>query len=83
MMIADLVDQDDFCRLLQSVGILVENHWTSQQCAQVAVDWRCANHNTDAATELNQIVNELKQKESLLLPEVRAALHLLLSDNSR
>ncbi len=82
MMIADLVDQDDFCRLLQSIGIPVDSDWTSQQCAQAAMDWRCANDNLDEATELILIINELKQKESLLLPEVKAALQILLLDNS-
>lgn len=77
MMIADLVDQDDFCRLLQSVGIPVESGWTPQQCAQAAIDWRCANDNADEAVELSRVIKELKKKESLLLPEVKAALSLL------
>lgn len=78
MMVADLVDEEDFCRLLQSVGIPVESDWTSQQCAQLAVDWRCVNDNDQAVAELSRVINELKQKEPLLLPEVKMALHLLL-----
>ncbi|WP_372739683.1 hypothetical protein [Neptunomonas sp.] len=83
MMIADLVDQEDFCSLLESIGISVKSDWTSEQCAQAAIDWRCINDNPDAAAKLNRIINELKQKESLLLPEVKAALNMLLLHNSR
>ena len=83
MMIADLVDEEDFCRLLESIGIPIESHWTSQQCAQAAIDWRCVNDNTGAAAELCRVISELKQKESLLLPEVKVALHMLLLSNSQ
>jgi hypothetical protein len=95
MMIADLIDQDDFYRLLQSVGITVESHWTPKQCAQAAVDWRCnynasykkssnkssdnhSNGDVDKATELDRVISELKENESLLLPEVKEALQMLL-----
>ncbi|SIS55911.1 hypothetical protein [Neptunomonas antarctica] len=94
MMIADLVDQDDFYRLLQSVGIAVESHWTPGQCAQAALDWRCNykesyekssnkssdnnSANVDKANELDKIISELKQNEVLLLPEVKEALQMLL-----
>lgn len=80
MMIADLVDQDDFYQLLQSVGIPVEAHWTSEQCAQVALKWRCDNNqsNTEMVVEFDRIIAELKHKEPLLLPEVKAALQMLI-----
>ncbi|BBB30302.1 hypothetical protein [Neptunomonas japonica] len=79
MMIAELVDQDDFYQLLQSVGIPVESHWTPEQCAQVALKWRIDNNesNADTVAELDRIIGELKQKELLLLPEVKAALQIL------
>ncbi|WP_293267391.1 hypothetical protein [Neptunomonas sp.] len=79
MMIADLVDQEDFYSLLHSVGIPVESHWTSEQCALVALNWRSANNqnSTEMAVEFDRIIGELKQKEQLLLPEVKAALQIL------
>ena len=80
MMIADLVDQDDFYQLLQSVGIPVEAHWTPEQCAQMALKWRCDNNqsNTEMVVKFDRIIDELKQKEPLLLPEVKVALQMLI-----
>jgi hypothetical protein len=75
MMIADLVDQDDFCRMLHSVGVPVESHWTPEQCALKALEWR--RENNQKSIELDRIISELKQKEQLLLPEVKAALQIL------
>lgn len=78
MMIADLVDQDDFCSLLQAIGVPVESHWSADRCAQAALEWRAAKDSQEATTELDRIVSELKNKESLLLPEVKKALLMLL-----
>ena len=79
MMIADLVDQEDFFRLLHSVGIPVESHWTPEQCAMMALEWRNDNNqnSTEVMVEFDRIMGELKQKEQLLLPEVKAALQML------
>ncbi|MFT6916983.1 MAG: hypothetical protein ACJAWL_003327 [Motiliproteus sp.] len=78
MMIAELVDQDDFYNLLQAIGIPLESHWTPEHCAQAALAWRAANDNHAAEAKLSRVVSELKNKEPLLLPEVKEALLLLL-----
>ena len=78
MMIAELVDQDDFYQLLQSAGIPLESHWTSEQCAVMALEWRRDDQcNAQMAAEFDRAIGELKHKEQLLLPEVKAALQIL------
>ncbi|MEH6580189.1 MAG: hypothetical protein V7731_24315 [Amphritea sp.] len=77
MMIADLVDQDDFRDLLKGVGVPVENDWTPEQCSQAALTWQEA-QGQQVNAELYRVMQELNQQQPLLLPEVKNALDMLI-----
>ena len=79
MMIADLVDQDDFRELLRGVGVPIENSWTPEQCSQAALTWQEA-QGAELNTDLYRVMQALKQKQSLLLPEVKDALDTIIDE---
>ncbi|WP_432474547.1 hypothetical protein [Amphritea sp. HPY] len=79
MMITDLIDQDDFFEFLQGAGVQLDQGWTPEQCSQAALAWLVEQDET-IKTQFAIAVAELKEKESIMLPEVRTALAILIEE---
>ena len=73
MMIADLIDQDDFFQRLINIGVRLEPGWTSEQCSQAAIIW-FSDADLVQKEHLRSLVKDLQQHQDLMLPEVREAL---------
>lgn len=76
MMIADLIDQDDYRERLKAVGVPLDADWTPEQCSAAALSW-FENQDAQACADLYRLIQELRQQHALLLPEVKAALNTL------
>ncbi|GGK56418.1 hypothetical protein [Amphritea balenae] len=79
MMIADLIDQDDFFDFLKGSGVPLEDSWTPQQCSQAALAW-LVDQNDVIRTQFAVSVVELKEQIPVMLPEVKDALMILVDE---
>ncbi len=79
MMIADLIDQDDFFDFLKGSGVPLEDNWTPQQCSQAALAW-LVDQNDVIRTQFAVSVVELKEQIPVMLPEVKDALMILVDE---
>lgn len=79
MMITDLIDQDDFFEFLKGAGVPLEQDWTPEQCSQAALAW-LVEQDEAIKTQFAIAVAELKEKKSIMLPEVQDALSILAED---
>ncbi|WP_027856535.1 hypothetical protein [Marinobacterium jannaschii] len=81
MMIADLIDQDDFRDRLIALGIELGQDDSPEQCAEKAAAW-FATADSDSQQALIALVNELVADKGVVLPDVYEAIKLHLSSLS-
>ncbi|MDH2431366.1 hypothetical protein WH50_09175 [Pokkaliibacter plantistimulans] len=74
MMIADLIDQDDFRSLLKGLGIPVGTHSDVMSCCQQALEWQ----QRSGGSSLKALVKTLLDKRDSLHPEVCQAVERIL-----
>ena len=79
MMIAELIDQDDFFDFLKGSGVPLQQDWTPQQCSQAALAW-LVEQNEVIRTQFAVSVSELQDKLPVMLPEVQDALAILIEE---
>ncbi|WP_290702856.1 hypothetical protein [Amphritea sp.] len=77
MMITDLIDQDDYFDLLEQAGVPLEPGCSPQQCSQAALLW-LEDQNDEVRDQFGASMHELKTQITVMLPEVRDALSLLI-----
>ena len=73
MMIADLVDQDDFRERLAGLGVPVSAGQAPKDCVREALRWRDA-QNELVQQQLDTLFSELLKHADLVLPEVKNAI---------
>ncbi len=71
MMIADLVDQDDFRERLTELGVALAADLSPEQCVAEALQWHGLQPQPE--TRLAELFNALLKHADLLLPEVKQA----------
>ena len=81
MMIADLIDQDDYYDYIQGAGVPLVAGCSPLACSQAALAW-LPQQSEAVRAEFAQLLSALQPKIPLMLPEVQDALALLLSDGS-
>ena len=79
MMLADLIDQDDFRDRLTALGIALSEEQSPDECAALAAAWF---KEADAAGQqaLLALVAELTAEKGVVLPEVSEAIQNHLAD---
>jgi len=79
MMIADLIDQDDYFDFLKAAGVPLEQGWSPQQCSQAALAW-LVDQDDVIRTQFSVSVTELQEQIPVMLPEVQEALAILIEE---
>nr|WP_299380253.1 hypothetical protein [uncultured Halomonas sp.] len=74
MMIAELIDDDDFRARLVALGIAIPADAGPDECARLA--WH--QHTLGEVPGLQELVDELMSKTDILLPSVRQAIERFL-----
>ena len=77
MMITDLIDQDDYFDLLEQAGVPLEQGCSPQQCSHAALLW-LEDQNDEVRDRFRASMHDLKTQITVMLPEVRDALSLLI-----
>ncbi|OMH39280.1 hypothetical protein [Motiliproteus sp. MSK22-1] len=73
MMIADLVDQDDFRERLISIGVPLCADLSPGESVRAALAWR-ERQDESVRQQLDQLFQTLLENADLLLPEVKSAI---------
>lgn len=79
MMIADLIDQDDYFDFLKAAGVPLEQGWSPKQCSQAALAW-LVDQDDVIRTQFSVSVTELQEQIPVMLPEVQEALAILIEE---
>ena len=79
MMIADLVDQEDFCERLQQLGVPVSGDLDPEGCVAAAISWR-ESQDEAGQQQLDTLFQELLKHADLVLPEVMSAIRSGIAD---
>ena len=73
MMIADLVDQEDFRERLQQLGVPVTRDLDPEACVATAMSWR-ESQDQAGQQQLDTLFQELLKHADLVLPEIKLAI---------
>lgn len=78
MMIADLVDEEDFNNLLRTIGISVDVNATMKESLEHIERWKEGKSHLEML-KLDDLIAELALKKELLHPDVRSGIEKLLA----
>ncbi|MFB9887421.1 hypothetical protein [Balneatrix alpica] len=74
MMYAELIDQDDFRRLVRDLGVSVSEQDGPEACCRAALQWQ----QHSGCSSLRALLDALQSERHLLHPEVSQALDRVL-----